>query len=102
MRLAKAEEVVNNGEAVMAEQKRLLAGKDQVISTKDKILQTTIYQNQKEVEIKDIKINELLSTIDINKKITKNEKRKSFWNGVKTGAGGTIILAAVGILLLSK
>lgn len=102
IRVEKAEVVVSEGGKVINEQKKVINNLEKTIELNKEIIKTTVYKADKEKEIKDITINELRQTIDINNKTYKAQKRKGFWNGMKVGAVGSILLGSVGILLLNK
>ena len=102
VRLEKAEETLFSANKVINEQTYIITNKDKVIDIKDTLYNSLVFQNKMDMEIKNSEIDKLNETMKVNQKIYKSEKRKKFWNGVGYGAGGTVILSLVGILLLSN
>ena len=102
VRLEKAEETLFSANKVINEQTYIITNKDKVIDIKDTLYSSLVFQNKMNMEIKNSEIDKLNETMKVNQKIYKSEKRKKFWSGVGYGAGGTVILSLVGILLLSN
>ena len=102
LRVEKAEETILSANKVIDEQTYIIANKDKVINIKDALYTSLVFQNKMDMEIKDSQIDKLNETMKVNEEIYKSEKRKKFWSGVGYGAGGTVILSLVGILLLSN
>ena len=102
IRVDKAEQTLVSADKIIEEQKSIIINKDKVIDIKDTLYKSLQYQNGLDMEIKNTKIDQLNETIKVNGEIYKSEKRKKFWSGIKYGAVGTIVISAVGILLLSK
>lgn len=102
IRVEKAEQTLVSANKVIDEQTYIIANKDKVITIKDTLYKSLVYQNSLDMEIKNAKIDQLNETMKVNEKIYKSEKRKKFWSGIKIGGVVGVGITTTALLLILK
>lgn len=102
IRVEKAEQTLVSANKVIDEQTYIIANKDKVITIKDTLYKSLVYQNSLDMEIKNAKIDQLNETMKVNEKIYKSKERKKFWSGFKIGGVVGVGIATATMLLILK
>lgn len=101
-RLEKTEKTLEQADQLIAQQKGIIKQNEEIVATQKKLLESNEYKCSQDLLIKDIEITRLNNTIDINKSIAKKDSRKKFWNGIKTGTVGGVVLTVATILIIKN
>jgi hypothetical protein len=100
--LSSASNLISEQEKAIAVSKTMIKSKDEIIGTIQGVAkQDQAAADERENQLKS-DITMLRSDIEIMELINKNDQKKKFWGGVRTGIIGTVVAAAIAILVVSN
>lgn len=102
IKLKKTEEVLDNANNLITQQKQNINKLTEISQTKDEVINNLQFQIDNNKEISEAQKEQLNNTIALMTLEYKKEKRKRFWNGVKIGGISVAVLGAGAIYFLTK
>ena len=102
-KLSKTEEALENAASVIAEQKIIVSKLTDLNNKKDVIIENDKFIAEQRKKACDEEILSLQTDLKILEKQSKANARKKFWNGIKYGAGGTVLIGGIvaGLLIFN-
>lgn len=101
-RVKKAEDVVDQANGVISQQKQNIVKQDEIIKGKNEIIDNLQFQISNNQELYDAQKEQLSNQIKIIELQSKKDGRRKFWNGVKIGGISVAVLGAGAIYFLTK
>ena len=102
VKMKKTEEVLDNANNLISQQKQNIVKQDEIIKGKNDIIDNLNFQitnNQELCDAQKEQLNNIIKIMEIEKK---KEGRRKFWNGIKIGGISVAVLGAGAIYFLTK
>lgn len=102
VKMKKTEEVLDNANTLITQQKQNIAKQEEIINGKNEIIDNLKFQITNNQEISEAQKEQLSNQIKIMELQSNKDGRKKFWNGVKIGGISVAVLGAGAIYFLTK
>jgi len=100
--LNSAQQTIDNGNTLIASQKKLNEKLTEESAAKSNLITDLKALNEQTKNVCDAEKTSLKNNIAFLKSQSKKDSRKSFWNGVKIGGVGVVVLGAIAIIALNQ